>query len=150
MTDYTPANSQNSEGGAHLAQFKQYEIIIDAATTNVAAAAHALFDIPAYHTHFSTYVEALTLEGGTATIDIGVTAVDVDSLIDGADVNSATIWRSGDASTAEVLSMQGAEAGNMLLADTTFSLLANNALDTAVIRIVSIWIDQTGGLPDPT
>lgn len=150
MTDLTPANSLDSEPVAFGSALEHYEVILDCATTNLSAAAHPLFDIPARRTHFATYVEALTLEGGTATIDIGVTAVDVDSLIDGANVNSATIWRSGDASTAEVLSMQGAEAGNMLLADTTFSLLANNALDTAVIRIVSVWINMEGVLTDPT
>lgn len=148
MTDLTLGVGDSPVSNASVVA--HFEKVIDCSVTNLGAAAHELFDIPAYFTHFSTYVEALTLEGGTATIDIGVTGGDVDGLIDGANVNSATIWRSGDAATAEVLSMQGAEAGNMLLADTTFSLLANNALDTAVIRIVSVWVDMRASLRDPT
>lgn len=150
MTDFTPSTGVNDQPAAMGAAPMHFERIIDASALTITAAAHELFDIPAYAMHVTTYVEALTVEGGTATIDIGVTGGDVDSLIDGADVNATTIWRSGDASTAEVLSMQGAEAGNMLLADTTFSLLANNELDTAVIRIVSIWMDCSGTLSDPT
>ena len=147
MTDLTVGVGNSPVSNA--AVVAHYEKIVDCATTNLAAAAHELFDIPAGMTHFSTYVDPITLEGGTATIDIGVTAVDVDSLIDGANVNAATTWRSGDAAPAEVLSMQGAEAGEMLLADTTFSLLANNALDTAVFRVVSVWIDMRPSLNDP-
>lgn len=127
-----------------------YERILDCSVTNLAAAAHELFDIPKGMMHMATIVEPLTAEGGTATIDIGVTGGDVDSLIDGANVNQTTTpHRSGDAGTAEALSMQGANAGEVLLADTTFSLLANNALDAAVFRVTSVWLDCRAVLNDP-
>ena len=152
MADTSPdfTTGVGGEGVAYGAKFVHYEQIIDCAANNLTSAtSHALFDVPAGLIHLATYVDPITLEGGTGTIDIGVTGGDVDSLIDGADVNSATTWRSGDAGTAEVLSMQGAEHGNMLLADTTFSILANNTLDTAVFRVVSIWLDARPVLPNP-
>lgn len=148
MVDLT--ENVGSAGTSYGAKLQHFEKIVDCADVNLAIAAHELFDVPKYLVHFSTYVEPLTLEGGAAEVDIGVTGGDVDSLIDGADVNAATIVRSGDAGTAEVLSMQGAEAGEMLLVDTTFSILPSAILDTAVFRVVSVWIDMRGLLKDPT
>lgn len=149
MTDLTAGvGSSPVAKGAVVAH---YEKIVDCASVNLAAAAHELFDVPAGMMHLTTVVYPLTAEGGTATIDIGVTAVDVDSLIDGANVNQITTPHvSGDASTAEVKSMLGAEAGYVTLADTTFSLLANNALDAAVFRVVSIWVDMRPTLQTPS
>lgn len=148
MTDLT--TGVGTSPVANAANIAHYEKIVDCATTNLAAAAHELFDVPAGMLHMTTVVYPLTAEGGTATIDIGVTAVDVDSLIDGANVNQITTPHvSGDAATAEVKSILGAEAGYVTLADTTFSLLANNALDAAVFRVVSIWVDMRPSLNDP-
>ena len=154
MADTSPdfTTGYSGEGAYGGAKLVHYERIIDcsvAANNMTSGTSHALFDLPAGLIHMATYVDPITLEGGTATIDIGVTGTDVDSLIDGADLNSATTWRSGDASTAEVLSMQGAEHGNMLLADTTFSILANNTLDAAVFRVVSVWLDMRATVADP-
>lgn len=130
-----------------------YEKIVDCAAINLAAASHELFDIPAGMCHFSTVVYPLTAEGGTATIDIGIPAsgvTDADCLIDGADVNQvATPHRSGDAVTAETFSLQGANAGEVLLQDAQVALLANNALDAAVFRVVSVWVDMRPVLNDP-
>lgn len=148
MTDLTAGVGSSPVSNA--AATAQFEKIVDCATTNLAAAAHELFDIPAGFLHLTTVVYPLTAEGGTATIDIGVTAVDEDSLIDGADVNQITTPHvSGDATTAEVKSALGAEAGYVTLADTTFSLLVNNALDAAIFRVVSIWVDMRPALNDP-
>lgn len=148
MTDLTVG--VGNDPVAKGAVVAHYEKIVDCATTNLAAAAHELLDIPAGMLHLTTVIYPLTAEGGTATVDIGITGGDVDSLIDGANVNQVvTPHVSGDATTAEVKSMLGAEAGYVTLADTTFSLLANNALDTAVFRVVSIWIDLRPTLPTP-
>lgn len=148
MTDLTVGigNSPVAKG----AVVAHYEKIVDCATTNLAAAAHELFDVPAGMLHMTTVVYPLTAEGGTATADIGITGGDVDSLIDGVNLNQITTPHvSGDATTAEVKSMLGAEAGYVTLTDTTFSLLANNALDAAVFRVMSIWIDLRPTLNDP-
>jgi len=148
MTDLTVGigNSPAAKG----AVVAHYEKIVDCATNNLAAGAHELFDIPAGMLHLTTVVYPLTAEGAIATADIGITGGDVDSLIDGVNLNQVvTPHVSGDATTAEVKSMVGAEAGYVLTADTTFSLLANNALDTAVFRVVSIWIDLRPTLNDP-
>lgn len=148
MTDLTSGVGSNPVAlGASVAH---YEKIVDCSETLLTAAAHELFDVPAGMLHLTTVVYPLTAEGGTGTIDIGITGGDVDSLIDGADVNQITTPHvSGDAVTAEVKSFLGAEAGYVTLADTTFSLLANNELDTAVFRVVSIWVDLRATLPDP-
>ena len=146
MTDLTLGVSDSPLAkGAAVAHFEK---IVDTGAVNLTAAAHELFDIPAGMMHLSTVVDVLTAEGGVATIDIGDT--DVDSLIDGADVNQiATPHVSGDGATAEVYSLQGTGAGKLLLADTTFSLTANNALDAAVFRVKSVWIDMRNALNDP-
>lgn len=148
MTDLTLGVGSGPVAAA--AAIAHYEKIVDCSAVNLAAAAHELFDIPAGMLHLTTVVEPLTAEGGTATIDIGITGGDVDSLIDGANVNQTTTPHvSGDAVTAEVKSMLGAEAGYVTLADTTFSLLANNALDTAVFRVKTVWVDMRSALNDP-
>jgi len=148
MTDLTAGvGSSPVAKGAAVAHFEK---IVDCSAVNLAAAAHELFDVPAGFLHQTTVVYPLTAEGGTATIDIGITGGDVDSLIDGANVNQVTTPHvSGDATTAEVKSMLGAEAGYVTLDDVTFSLLANNILDAAVFRVVSIWIDMRAVLNDP-
>ena len=95
--------------------------------------------------HVSTVVEVLTAEGGTATADIGITGGDVDCLIDGVDLNgtAGTLTWSGSASTAEVHSVGGATAGYTTPdGGVTFSLLANNALDTGIFRVTSLWMDM--------
>jgi len=154
MADTAPDFTANRSGPAASAPaVLHFEEIIDCAANNLASGeSHALFDIPKGLVHLSTAVEVLTAEGGAATADIGVTGTDVDSLIDGVDLNASagTLWQSGNAGTAEVNSILGSAAGYITAADVTFSLLANAALDTAVFRVVSKWLDMRGQLPDPT
>ena len=147
MTDLTVG--QSTDPVAKGAVVAHYEKIVDCAAVNLAAAtAHELFDIPAGMLHLSTVVEPLTAEGAAATIDIG--DADPDALIDGADVNqTATPHVSGDGATAEVYSLQGTDAGKLLLADTTFTLTPSILLDAAVFRVKSIWIDMRSALNDP-
>lgn len=152
MADTSPdlSTGYGSEGIPYAAKLVTYERIVDCSVNGMTTGtSHALFTVPAGFTHFATYIDPITVEGAQATIDIGVTGGDVNGLIDGADLNATTTWRSGDASTAEVLSMQGAEAGETLLADTTFSILANDTLDTAVFRMVSVWVDMRAVTADP-
>lgn len=148
MADSTTIDFTANQGGQGLAVANpavKYEQYIDAATTNLGAASFALFDVPEGHMHVSTVVEVLTAEGGTATADIGITGGDVDCLIDGVDLNgtAGTLTWSGSASTAEVHSVGGATAGYTTPdGGVTFSLLANNALDTGIFRVTSLWMDM--------
>jgi len=149
MTDFTPANSQNSTAVALGADVEQYEALIDCSSTLLTAAAHELFDIPKYRMHLSTYVEVLTAEGATATADLGITGGDVDILIDGVDLNATGLHWSGQETTAAVASLLGTGAGAVLAANTTYSLLANNECDTAVFRVVSFFADLSPARNDP-
>ena len=153
MADTDPDFSAGTggDGLAKTGNVAHFEQIIDCSKNTLASGtSHALFSVPKNFMHLTTYVEPLTVEGGTGTVDIGVTGGDIDSLIDGANVNAATTHRSGDGATSEVLSMQGADAGDMLLADTTFSLFANNALDATVFRVVSKFLDCRAALDNPS
>lgn len=126
------------------------EKIVDFSVNNLASADTAqLFDLPADLFHVVTKVEVLTPEGGVATADLGITGGDVDKYIDGVDLNAAagTVVVSGDAATAEPASME--TGGVYISAAETVSLLANAALDTAVIRVQMFFIDMRSVLADP-
>ena len=150
MADSTTIDFTAKQGSQGLAAENRdvfYEQYIDASALNLAAASYALFDVPEGHMNLSTVVEVLTAEGGTATIDIGITGGDVDCLIDGADLNgtAGTFTWSGSATTAEVHSVGGATAGYTTPdGGVTFSMLVNNALDAAKFRITSCWRDMRG------
>lgn len=146
MADSTTIDFTAKQGGQGLAArntivyFEQY---IDAATLNLAAASYALFDVPEGHVHLSTVMEVITPEGGASTIDIGVTGGTVDVLLDGGDVNGAAglIFTDVDAD----YNSTGTSAGYVTPdGGQTFSLLCNDALDTAVFRITSLWADMRG------
>ena len=102
----------------------------------------ALFDVKADHVVMGMSVKVVTAEGGTATIDIGITGDDVDRFIDGANINAAvaSFYKSGDAGTKEVVI---AEGGHHFAAAGVIDLLANNALDTAVIDVKAYMIDMS-------
>lgn len=108
-----------------------------------------LFDLPADILVVAAKVEVLTPEGGVATADLGITGGDVDAYIDGVDLNAAagTVVMSGDAATAEPVSLE--TSGKYLSAAETVSLLANNALATAVIRVQIIAFDMRNILSTP-
>jgi hypothetical protein len=113
----------------------------DFSATNVGSAeTTALFDVKADHVVMGMSVKVVTAEGGTATVDIGITGDDVDRFIDGADINAAadTFYKSGDASTKEVVI---AEGGHHFITAGVIDLLANNALDAAVIDVKAYMID---------
>ena len=130
-----------------------WEKIIDFSKTGQALAATdtmQLFDLPADVLVIGAKVEVLKPEGAAATADLGLTGGNVDEYIDGADLNAAagTVVVSGDAATPEPITFQN--NGKYLSAAETVSLLANNALSTAVIRVQIVAIDMRSVLPDPT
>ena len=101
-----------------------------------------VFDVKAKQLLLSMLVEVVTPEGGTATIDIGLTGGDVDRFIDGANINGAagTVQKSGDAGTKEVIV---AEGGYYFAAADAIDLLPLNDLDTAVIKVFARFVDMS-------
>ena len=99
-----------------------------------------VFDVAAKQLLMGMLVEVVTAEGGTATIDIGLTGGDVDRFIDGANINGAvgTIHKSGDAGTKEVIV---AEGGYYFTAADAIDLLPKNDLDAAVIKVFAWFKD---------
>ncbi len=115
------------------------EVNLDFSTTNAAASdTVTVFDVKAKQLLLGMAVEVVTAEGGTATIDIGLTGGDVDAFIDGANINDAvgSTHKSGDAGTKEVIVAVG---GHMFTAADTIDLLANNALAAAEIKVFA-WL----------
>ena len=99
-----------------------------------------VFDVAAKQLLLGMAVEVLTAEGGTATIDIGLTGGDVDAFIDGADINAAvgSVHKSGDAGTKEVILAAG---GQYFATADTIDLLPKNDLDAAKIKIFARFLD---------
>ena len=99
-----------------------------------------VFEVAAKQLLVGMSVEVITAEGGTATIDIGLTGGDVDKFIDGADINAAvgTFKKSGDAGTKEVIV---AEGGHMFATADNIDLLPLNDLDAAIIDVCAWFID---------
>ncbi len=149
MADTSPDFTTGISGAAaKLSITRTYEKVIDAsvvANNMTSTTSHALFVVPARQLHVTTIVEVLTPAGATMTADIGVTGTDVDSFIDGVDLNATagTIWQSGHAATAEVNSILGTAAGYVTTAATTLSILANNTMTAGKFRVTSVWIDLT-------
>jgi len=147
--NFTPVNSLDSEGVAHEPQLKRFDAYIDCAATNLGAVSFALFDVPEGHMHLGTTLEVITAEGGTGTVDIGITGGDVDCLLDGADVNGTAGTFTSSVAAAHGI---GGATGGYVTVDggVTFSLLCNNALDTAVFRITSLWVEVKSSLTQAT
>lgn len=111
--------------------------VIDAAAENLGAGDVVVaFFIPPFHRVLGVALEVLTVEGGVATADVGVfsnagvTAVDADGFLDGADCNAATLVHS--ASTAADLAAKGYLAG----ADGAYLCLTSvAAMDAAKISL---------------
>ena len=99
-----------------------------------------VFDVAAKQLLMGMAVEVITPEGGTATIDIGLTGGDVDAFIDGANINAAagTVKKSGDAGTKEVIVAAG---GQYFATADAIDLLPLNDLDTAVIKVFAWFMD---------
>lgn len=141
--------NQPSEVGPALLKFEK-TIDFSVTANNLASADTAkLFDLPADILVIATKVEVLTPEGSTCTADLGITGGDVDKYIDGVDLNATagTNVLSGDAGTPEPIALQN--NGSYLAAAETVSLLANNAIATAKIRVQIIAIDMRKILADP-
>lgn len=99
-----------------------------------------LFNIPANTFIQLVNVNVETLEGGTATVDIGdytaaspPVAIDADGFHNNLDLNNATGWVSSDQNSAAY------QYGDYSAVARVIGLLANNALDAAKIT-VDVWM----------
>ena len=99
-----------------------------------------VFDVKAKQLLLGMAVEIVTPEGATATGDIGLTGGDVDSFIDGANLNAAAgvTVKSGDAGTKEVIVANG---GHYFSAADAIDFLPLNDLDTAKIKVFAWFVD---------
>ena len=127
----------------HEGTTKHYlvEVTLDFSETNASAAdTVTVFDVKAKQLLLGMAVEVVTPEGGTATIDIGLTGGDVDAFIDGANINdtAGSVHKSGDAGTNETIVEDG---GEMFTSADTIDMLVNNDLDTAVIKVFAWFMD---------
>jgi hypothetical protein len=108
---------------------------INCVTNNIGSADTAkIFLLPAYTQPLYATCLVTTAEGGTATIDLGITGSTVDALLDGTDLNAAgysTTTSTGSAWT-ELLPRT---------VDYNISILANNALDAAIFDICVFVLD---------
>lgn len=140
---------QPSEVGPALLKWEKIVDFSVVANNIIATESAALFDLPAGILVVAAKIEVLTAEGATATADLGITGGDVDAYIDGADLNAAvgTVVMSGDAATAEPASLE--TSGKYLSAAETVSLLANNDLDAAVVRVQIMAFDLRNTLATP-
>jgi len=112
---------------------------IDTASQNLGAADVAVLAfIPPRHYIEAVRLEVETVEGGVATVDIGLfsdagtTAIDADGFIDGADVNAATMVNSAEGATAYAKGYTTGATGAYLC------LTAVAALDAAKLRVQAL------------
>lgn len=87
--------------------------------------------IPAGTVVLSVCCKPTTLEGGTLTVDVGITGGDTDGWGDGIDLNA-------NAGTVQMSGALPAAGGVLYTTDETIDLLMNNAADAAVVEIAAL------------
>lgn len=129
--DLTDSATKLPFTGSGAQKFFVLEKEVDCSVNNLGAGDTAqVLHIPAGTYVQQVQIEVSTVEGGTATVDVGST--DTDGWIDGANINAATNAVGAGAYVS---------AGLLYTAADTIDVLANNALDTAVFTIRAICID---------
>ncbi len=99
-----------------------------------------LFKIPAGIHLIGASVETLVAEGAAGTVDMGITGGDVNGFIDTATVNTVGVVVSGDAGTAEPISME--TSGRRTTAEELISIVGKGAtIDNAKVRYQVMGID---------
>ncbi len=120
-----------------------WEAVVDhslAANQMLVADTMPLFKIPAGIHLIGASVETIIAEGAASTVDMGITGGDVDGYIDGATTNSVGVVVSGDAGTAEPVSME--TSGRRTVAEELVSILVAGAtMDNAKVRYQVMGID---------
>lgn len=137
--------AQPSEGGQRLIAFER---IVKFADQNVLATDTVdLIDVPGNIKIIAARANVITVEGATLTFDVGIKGVAADTLIDGANGNTADLEaQSGDGTNDNLLAADGYKVP---AAGATVQMLANNNAATAVIRIQVTAIDMRNMQNDP-
>ena len=142
MADYDLTTNVGAQPAEAVPTVVKFTKVVDFAEHNLAQNDTAqVLDLPAGILVLACAVKVITPEGGTATIDLGLTGGNVDEYIDGADINAAagSVTKSGDAATDEPIAF--ANNCKYLTSAETVSILANNALDAAKIVVMVIAVD---------
>lgn len=129
MTDFTTNQVASQRALDNPANYNLYNTADFSENPVSSTAVIPLFDIPAGHRVETIRAIVSTAEGGTATIDVGVTGADTDGFGDGIDINTTT-----DRVTA---SGEGYASGYWLASAYTVAIIANNNLDAAVVKFVA-------------
>jgi len=118
--------------GMPTRQMDYWETTIDCATTNITSAdVVQLFSVPANTFIHQVGMVVDTAEGGTLTIDVGITGGDTDGFLDGVNGNAAA---GTGVSTAASGGSSGYQNGYYSVAADTVDAIWNNDADAAILR----------------
>lgn len=135
------------------------EAVVDATLQTLAAADIAqIFDALAGFLILGVAMEVLTAEGGTLTVDVGLTGVDVDAWLDAGNGNAAagTLICSGQAYSvsttnanvvADANTIYGLVGAKFMATADSVDALYNDEADTAVLRYSMCAIQMKGAMP---
>ena len=136
---------QPAEAGQRLIAFER---IVKFADQNLAGTDTAdIIDLPGNIKVVAARAKTMTAEGATLTFDVGISGVAADSLIDGANGNSAgNEHQSGDGTNDKLLAADGYKVPS---SGATVRVTANNAAASAVVRIQVTAFDMRDTMNDP-
>ena len=118
------------QGGLQVPSGGYISAVLDCSVDNISSGAvWQALSVPAGTMVKNVGVVCLTAEGGTLTVDIGLTGGDVDAFIDGFDGNTANGM---DQSVGSAYAYTG---GKYFAAADTIDVLFNNAADAAKILV---------------
>ena len=149
MTAFTDTHGFDKGSAAHPAKgqtrVSYAEVVMDfAAITTARAAAGAtalstdsleVISVPANTLVLACGVTTETVEGGTATVDIGTTAGDPDGFVDGHNANALGTTACNGAF------LDGDNQSHYFAAADTIDILCNNALDTCKLKVWAVLVD---------
>jgi hypothetical protein len=149
MAAFTDTHGFDKGSAAHPAKgqtrVSYVEVVMDfAAITTARAAAGAtalstdsleVISVPANTLVLAVGATTETVEGGTATFDIGLTGGDVDLFVDGADANALGTTACNGAG------LDGDNQSHYFAAADTIDILCNNAMDAAKIKVWAVIVD---------
>lgn len=121
--------------------------VCDFATNNVSSGAIVgVLRLPKHSVLHGAILRVVTAEGGTATVDLGIhsadvsgSAVDIDGILDGVDINAAAGTGYYGQQVTPIAGTAVTDNVKLLMqADNLLTLTVNNDLDTAIIEIAAL------------
>ena len=149
MAALTDTHGFNKGSAAHPAKgqtrVSYVEVVMDFAAITVARAAAGasvlstdsleVITLPANTLVLAVGATTETVEGGTATFDIGLTGGDVDLFVDGADANAL------GTTACNGVGFDGDNQSHYFAAADTLDLLCLNAMDVAKVKVWAVLVD---------